>query len=76
MTAELVDEPDLVQAVAKLAAQLPTPLARKVIDLCSACFDAGVAHGFVTKIVQSPALTAALAKARRAVNEGPEAPFR
>lgn len=46
---ELADEPDLVQAVAKLAAQLPTPLARKVIDLCSACFDAGVAHGIVTK---------------------------
>lgn len=86
--AELVDEPFLVEQVARIAAQLEQPLARQVIDLASACFDAGVAHGIVSKVLPSPGLLESMLRIRGVVSvsrvwvdgkpsgQMPEEPFR
>lgn len=81
MTAELVDEPELVQAVAKIAAQLEQPLARQVIDLCSSCFDAGYANGVIAKFVARAGALDSIQRAGRIVTmhfapPEPEEPFR
>lgn len=63
----LADEPELVHAVAKVAARLNAEEAGLVIDLASAIFDAGFAAGIVSKVVPSPSLRDALARARKAI---------
>lgn len=72
MTAELVDEPELVQHVARLAARLPQPLARQLIDLCGACFDAGYANGMVAKVVTAPTVAQAMRRVRLIIPPPPD----
>lgn len=62
-TPELVDEPELTRALILLVTPLDQPLARQIIDITRAAFDAGYASCLVRKFTPGDQARANLAAA-------------